>query len=247
MLDSEIEELVHAFARATRLASEAGFDGVELHGANHYIVQQFLSPRSNHRASPWGGSVTACERFALEVVRAMRVSAGDHMLIGYRLMPSEYESDQECITAKSSARLAGLLVDHEIDYVHVAFDNIFTGTPYLENRLAMKYERSATRSVADDHPIRDILGAIGKRVPTIVSGGVQTPDDITSILELGVDAVAIGRAIVVDPDWPAKAAGVLSAPILKYLPQADCDLEALEIPERMRRYILGRPGWFPTV
>ena len=82
-------------------------------------------------------------------------------------------------------------------------------------------------------------------MPTIASGGVQTPDDVTSILQLGVDAVAIGRAIVVDPDWPAKAAGVLSGPILKYLPQADRDLAELEIPERMRRYILGRPGWFP--
>jgi 2,4-dienoyl-CoA reductase-like NADH-dependent reductase (Old Yellow Enzyme family) len=245
MADGEIDELVTAFARATRLASEAGFDGVELHGANHYIVQQFLSPRSNHRVDPWGGSVTARERFALEVLRAMRLSAADHMLIGYRLMPSEYESDQECITAKSSARLAGLLVDCGADYVHVAFDNFFSGTPYLENRLAMKYERSATRSIADDHPIRDILGAIGKRVPTIVSGGVQTPDDVASILDFGVDAVAVGRAIVVDPDWPAKAGGVLSAPILQYLPQADRDLAEREIPERMRRYILGRPGWFP--
>ncbi len=245
MFDSEIDELVRAFARATRLAGEAGFDGVELHGANHYIVQQFLSPRSNHRASPWGGSVIARERFTLEVLRAMRLAAGDRMLIGYRLMPWEYESDQERITGERSAHLAALLVDHGIDYVHIAFDNFFTGTPYLENRLAMKYEQSAIRSISDDHPIRDILDAIGNRVPTIASGGVQTPDDITRILEVGVDAVAIGRAIVVDPDWPAKAARVLSAPILKYLPQADCDLAEIQIPQRMRRYILGRPGWFP--
>ena len=245
MLDSEIDELVQSFARATRLASEAGFDGVELHGANHYIVQQFLSPRSNHRASPWGGSVTAREKFTLEVLRAMRLAAGDRMLIGYRLMPWEYEADQERITGKVSARLAALLVDNGIDYIHIAFDNFFTGTPYFENRFAMKFERSAIRSISDDHPIRDIVDAIGKRVPTIASGGVQTSDDIIPILEVGVDAIAIGRAIVVDPDWPAKVAGTLITPIQKYLPQADCDLAKLEIPQRMRRYILARPGWFP--
>jgi 2,4-dienoyl-CoA reductase-like NADH-dependent reductase (Old Yellow Enzyme family) len=245
MLDSEIDELVRAFARATRLASEAGFDGVELHGANHYIVQQFLSPRSNHRGSPWGGSVTARERFTLEVLRAMRLAAGNGMVIGYRLMPWEYEADRERITGKGSAQLAALLVDRGVDYIHIAFDNFFVGTPYLENRIAMKFERSAVRSISDDHPICGILDAVAKRVPTIASGGVQTAQDIIPILEVGVDAVAIGRAIVVDPDWPAKAAGILTVPIHKYLPEADCDLAELEIPQRMRRYILARPGWFP--
>jgi 2,4-dienoyl-CoA reductase-like NADH-dependent reductase (Old Yellow Enzyme family) len=245
MLDSEIDELVRAFARAARLASEAGFDGIELHGANHYIVQQFLSPRSNQRAGPWGGSVTAREQFPLGVLKAMHLAAGDRMLIGYRLMPWEHEADQEHITGKVSARLAALLVDNGIDYIHIAFDNFFTGTPYFENRFTMKFERSVIRSISDDHPIRDILNAIDKRVPTIASGGVQTSDDIVPILEVGVDAIAIGRAIVIDPDWPAKAAGTLIAPIQRYLPQADCDLAKLEIPPRMRRYILGRPGWFP--
>jgi 2,4-dienoyl-CoA reductase-like NADH-dependent reductase (Old Yellow Enzyme family) len=245
MLDDEIDAVIRGFANATRLACEAGFDGVELHGANHYLVQQFLSPRSNRRAAPWGGSPAARQRFALEVLKAIRTAAGG-AIVGYRLMPWEYDDAQNRITAESAAHLADLVVDEGIDYIHVAFDNFFVGTPYLEDRLAMSFERATVRTISQDHPIHSILSAIRGRVVTVAAGDVESSEDLTAILKLGVDAVAVGRAIIVDPDWPTKVTRNDEASIITRLPVNEDGLAALDIPPRMRRYILSRPDWFLT-
>ena len=78
MTDGEIEAIIDAFGRAARRVEEAGFDGVQIHGAHGYLVTQFLSPRSNRRGDRWGGSLENRMRFAVEVVRAIRrqVDAG---------------------------------------------------------------------------------------------------------------------------------------------------------------------------
>lgn len=247
MTDMEICDLVEAFAHATVLASEAGFDGIELHGANHYLVQQFLSPRSNLRAKPWGGTWRNRVEFPLAVLAASRAAVGNKIVIGYRLMPYERETDGQCITLEDSVRLVEVLVHlGVVDYIHIAFDNFFRGSPYLEDRLTMSYERHSRHALSDGHPIRRILGAIEGRVRTIASGGVQTPEDAIAMLSAGVDAIAIGRAFVVDPDWLSKAAGKKEGEIRTRLPLNDSDLASLMIPGRMRRYILNRPGWFPT-
>lgn len=247
MTDAEIRGLVGSFARAAVLASEAGFDGIELHGANHYLVQQFLSPRSNRRAKPWGGTWRDRAEFPLAVLAAIRSVVGKRFIVGYRLMPYERETDGRCITLNESVRLVETIVDFGlVDYIHVAFDNFFRGNPYLEDRLTMNYERHSMRSILGEHPIRRILDVVDGRVRTIASGGVQMPEDAVATLTTGVDAVAIGRAFVVDPDWMSKAAGKKDDEIRTRLPLKETDLDLLMIPERMRRYILSRPGWFPT-
>jgi 2,4-dienoyl-CoA reductase-like NADH-dependent reductase (Old Yellow Enzyme family) len=162
-------------------------------------------------------------------------------------MPWEYEDDLNRITAESAARLANLVVDQGVDYIHIAFDNFFVGTPYLEDRLSMSFERAKARTISQEHPIHGILAATrNNRVRTIAAGGVESPEDISAILNLGVDAVAVGRAIIVDPDWPAKVVGQDKAPMITRLPTSEHGLAALDIPPRMRRYLLSRPGWFLT-
>ena len=88
LTESEIEEIIADFGRATKRAIEAGFDGVEIHGANHYLLQQFFSVLTNHRTDKWGGSLENRMRFPLAVVREVKrvvAEAGvQNFIIGYR-------------------------------------------------------------------------------------------------------------------------------------------------------------------
>lgn len=93
LTESEIFELIHDFGQATRRAIEAGFDGIELHGAHGFLIQNFLSPLFNQRQDQWGGSLENRMRFPLEVVREVRRVIDEHasrpFLLGYRISPEE--------------------------------------------------------------------------------------------------------------------------------------------------------------
>ena len=76
----EIEDIIRRFATTARIVSQAGFDGVQIHGAHGYLVSQFLSPLANHRTDAWGGTPEKRRRFVLELVRAIRAEIGDKVL-----------------------------------------------------------------------------------------------------------------------------------------------------------------------
>ena len=86
MTGAEVEEAVEEYADAARRAVDAGFDGVEIHGANGYLIQQFLHPHTNRRSDEWGGSPEARSRFALEVARSVSDAVGGER-VGIRLSP----------------------------------------------------------------------------------------------------------------------------------------------------------------
>ena len=93
LTDNEIKEIINGYANATELSLKAGYDGVEIHGANNYLIQQFYSPYTNNRTDEWGGSDEKRMKFALEVVDACvkireKYNKPD-FIIGYRLSPEE--------------------------------------------------------------------------------------------------------------------------------------------------------------
>ena len=94
---AEVEELIASFAQAADLAIRAGFDGVEIHGANGYLIQQFYSAQSNRRSDQWGGSLENRMRFPLAVVDAVAAVREKHQrndfIIGYRFSPEEAGED----------------------------------------------------------------------------------------------------------------------------------------------------------
>src|ERR1700760_4876954 len=93
MTSDEVENLVACFREAATLARKAGFDGVEIHGANHYAVHQFFSPRANHRVDHWGGTLAKRMSFPLAVAQAVRDALGPKLIAGYRVTPFEAEAD----------------------------------------------------------------------------------------------------------------------------------------------------------
>lgn len=93
MTQEEIVGLIGSFRAAASLARKAGFDGVEIYGANHYAVHQFFSPRANHRTHHWGGTLSKRMNFALAVAQAVRDALGPGLIAGFRVTPFEAEAD----------------------------------------------------------------------------------------------------------------------------------------------------------
>lgn len=119
--ENEIKETIQAFGEATRRAIESGFDGIELHGANTYLIQQFFSPHSNRREDQWGGSLENRYRFIDEllttVFSTVEKYAKKPFIVGYRFSPEEYETPG--IRFEDTIWLLERLRETKLDYLHV--------------------------------------------------------------------------------------------------------------------------------
>lgn len=182
----EVYELIEEFVNASRLAIEAGFDGVELHGANTYIIQQFFSPHSNRRDDEFGGSVEKRLTFPLllvdEVVKLRKEYNKEDFIIGYRFSPEELE--EPGITLDDTLVLVDHLAAKEIDYLHVSLG---------------KYNQSSLRDKEDTVPVIEKLQSVVKnRVPIIGVGGIRDNDDINDALQSGYELVALGFSALAD-------------------------------------------------
>lgn len=229
--DGEVQELVKAFGEATRRAIQAGFDGVELHGANTYLIQQFFSPHSNRREDHWGGTLEKRMNFPLAVVdaakEAVKTYAKKPFILGYRISPEEME--EPGITLDDTFQLVSKLKDQKLDYLHISVGNM---------------KQSSMRDKASKQPVIQLIQEkVGKELPVIGVGLVKNPEDAMNALDLGIPLVAIGRELIVEPDWIKKVkAGNEKSIRDKIDPQDRTDLM---IPDEMWEYISSRPGWVP--
>src|SRR6202012_2731065 len=133
MTAEEIETLIASFREAAALARKAGFDGVEIHGANHYAVHQFFSPRANQRADNWGGTLSKRMNFPLAVAQAVRDALGPKLIAGFRITPFEAESDG--YTLEESRLLCSELARLDLDYISVSLDDYRLSRPTGETRV----------------------------------------------------------------------------------------------------------------
>lgn len=244
MTSDDVESLVTKFGRAASLARQAGFDGVEVHGANHYAVHQFFSPRANQRTDGWGGTLAKRMKFPIAVARAVRDALGPKLIAGFRVTPFEAEPDgYKLDDAKLLCdELAGL----GLDYISISLDNYRLSRPTGEARVYnVPFEQTLT---ASESPIAALSRVIGGRCAVMASGGIKTAADAEGAVELGADVVAIGRAVVVDPEWLTKVRAKAEASIIPGLPRDEATIaDELSIPPPMVKYLLSRPGWIPRV
>lgn len=230
--EEEVYELIEDFGEATRRAIEAGFDGVEIHGANTYLIQQFFSPHSNRRNDFFGGSLEKRMNFPREVVKTVQKVIEKHatksFAFGYRISPEELE--EPGITIEDTIVLMNNLKEFALDYFHISLGDIFG---------------SSIRKNEDNTPILEILQKeIGKEIPLIGVGHVQTPDEAVKAMNyFGVPLIAIGRQLITDPDWVEKVKSGEEESILTHI-KAD-DREDLKIPDAMWDYVQNRPNWLP--
>ncbi|MFD5766793.1 alkene reductase [Streptomyces sp. NPDC127049] len=188
----EIRETVEGFAQAARNAVEAGFDGVEVHGANGYLIQQFLATGSNHRTDAWGGPVENRIRFAVEVVKAVSEAIGPDRT-GLRISPANTYND---IAETDTDEIYPALVD-AVEPLGIAYLHISEPAPEVrELTLALRKRYSGTLIL---NPATE---------------GPTGPDALALIEDGTADLVAYGALFLANPDLPARlsAGGPFNTP-----------------------------------
>ncbi|WHR53859.1 NADH-dependent flavin oxidoreductase [Vibrio furnissii] len=234
LTEAEIFELIHDFGQATRRAIEAGFDGIELHGAHGFLIQNFLSPLFNQRQDQWGGSLENRMRFPLEVVREVRRVIDEHasrpFLLGYRISPEE--PGEGALRIDDALALAEALAQAgDIDYLHTSLYNILAGQSQDDTSGKTTAQRFIDR-VAD-------------RVPLMAAGEVRTPNQARHVLETGMPLVVVGRSLVMNPTWVEMAQDGRDQEIRAALDLSH-SADDLQVPTKLWNIIKATPGWFPV-
>lgn len=197
---AEIQQLQQAFAEAAGRAVKAGFDAVEIHGAHGYLVAQFLSPFSNRRTDGYGSGIHGRARFALEVVERVRGAVGPSFPILFRL--SAEEQVDGGLTIDQTRIIAGMLEEAGVDALHVSVGNyatlgsVITAPMDLDRGLLLPLSAEIKRVVS---------------IPVIAVDRLDYLPMAAQAVAMGkADLIAIGRALLTDPDLPNKAqAGAL--------------------------------------
>jgi N-ethylmaleimide reductase len=181
MADANIEVAIREFATAARLAIAAGFDGIELHAANGYLLEQFLNANVNRRTDGYGGTPERRNRLVLDVVRATAKEIGAHR-VGIRLSPHGVfnntgpfaEVDEQYLALVKELSTLGLM------YVHV-LDHSAIGAPPVPAKLKA-----------------DLRAAFSG--PFILAGGFDKVSAEQALIERQADLIAMGRAFLANPD-----------------------------------------------
>lgn len=185
---SDIATIIKSYYEVTVRAIRAGFDGIEIHGANTYLPQQFVSPLTNLRSDQYGQDHLLFVRQLVEaVLNAKRDANKPDFIIGYRFSPEEKED-------------GGLRLHHTLGLLDYLCG---TGISYLHASLE-RYDRT---SYFDDTLIaKALLDCIRRRKPLIGVGKIKTKQDVAHALELGFDHVALGTTLLLNPDWKSSKA-----------------------------------------
>lgn len=187
----EVYATIADFGQAVRRAILAGFDGVEIHGANTYLIQQFFSPHSNQRTDEFGGSVEKRMTFALDIIREVNRVVDEYatkpFIIGYRISPEEIEKPG--ITFEDTLKFIDVLKDQPLDYLHVSMGSVW---------------RKSLNDPSITTPLNETIKAhLAGKMPLIVVGDLQTPADVEKAAT-AFDLVAIGRQSLREPQWVQK-------------------------------------------
>jgi 2,4-dienoyl-CoA reductase-like NADH-dependent reductase (Old Yellow Enzyme family)/thioredoxin reductase len=200
MNNAEIEETINLFIQCGEMAKNVGCNGVELHAAHGYLINQFISPHANRRNDEYGGTLEKRMNFVSKVVKGIREKCGDDFIIGIKY--SAHEHLDGGIDINEAKRIAVFIEEQGIiNYLHVS---VFT--PPLMGFLDCDYP--TVPPTYTPHPLVPLAAEIKKsvKIPVIAAGGLNNPEYINQIIAEGkTDMVALGRALIADPEWPKKA------------------------------------------
>ena len=183
---SEVHQVRADFIAAAVRAQQAGYDGVEIHGAHGYLLAQFLSSEINHRTDEYGGSLENRSRLLFEVVDGIRAACGKGFLLGVRLSPERFG-----MKLKEVKLVAQQLINtNKIDFLDMSLWDVFkspeeqvdSSKSLLEHFLELDY----------------------KKVKLTVAGKITGGEEVHRVLEAGVDFVSIGKSGIIHHDFPKR-------------------------------------------
>ena len=221
LTDCEIKKIIDNFAYATELSIKSGYDGVEIHGANNFLIQQFYSPHTNHRTDEWGGSDEKRMNLALKIVDAVCEIKEKYkcpkFIIGYRLSPEEPYEDG--LTMTETLKLIRALVKKPLQYIHISQKDYFK-----------KARRGEGEGIERLKLIHDETKG---KVALIGVGGLTSEKDLISAENTGFsEFIAVGVASMMNRDF-----GIL-------LKEGKGDQLNLELdPEHPEKYAMPKHLW----
>ena len=227
----EIENLIEAFASAAAAAKKAGFDGVEIHGANVYLISQFLSPLTNHRRDSFGQTQEGRMEFPLSILRRVRQTVGKDYPVIFRMVAHQYTEGG--LNLDDTRVIARKMEEAGASCLHV----IAGGTPSTRflHCPPMAVPRGCHVSLA-----QEIKKAV--RLPVIAVGRIHDPLFANQILTEGkADLVAMGRSLIADPDLPRKAQEGKLGEMRKCLACNHCRMR-IELNQTIRCAVNARAG-----
>ena len=182
----QIAEIVECFAKAAVRAKKSGYDGIEIHSAHAYLLNQFYSPLTNHRNDEYGGTLDNRLRLHREVIEAVRDAVGNNYPISVRLGGCDYMDGGS--TIEDSVYAAKVLEKAGVDMINVSGG-------------MCRYSR---KGHTEPGYFQDMSSAIKKAVtiPVMLTGGVKTKGDAEKLLKSGAaDLIGVGRELLKNPHW----------------------------------------------
>ena len=195
----EIENIIQKYVGAAALAHHAGFDGVEIQAAHGFsLVSHFLSSVTNKRTDGYGGDLRARARFAIEIVEGIKAKLGNAFPIIFRLSGDEYTEGG--ITLENTKSIAKMLEEVGVDALHISAGNSLSPDGFWATTPPMDAPHGCHVHLAES--IKQVV-----KTPVITVGRINDPQFAETILRKGkADLIAMGRALIVDPELPNKVA-----------------------------------------
>ena len=190
MNEEQIQQVIDSFAHtAARAVGEAGFDGIEIHGANGYLLDQFFTDYTNQRSDRWGGDIVARLSLTLAVIAAVRQRVGKDVTLGIRLSQGKVNDfHHKWREGEVGARLVfAAIAEAGVDYLHLT-------------------EYDALQPAFADSPLSlvQIARQAAPKLPIIANGALSNASTAAQALEQGADYVSIGKSALANPDWPMR-------------------------------------------
>ncbi len=199
---SEIEDIIQRFANTARLAKQAGFNGVQIHGAHGYLVNQFLSPLTNRRSDQWGGDLHNRTRFVVEIYNAMRAVTGPDFSLSIKLNSADFQRGG--FSEEESMQVAKTLTGLGLDLLEIS------GGTYEQPEMARgpqgaKQKESTREREAYFLRYARAIRAHVPHTPLMVTGGFRSADAMHAAVASGAtDIVGLARPLATEPALSAR-------------------------------------------
>lgn len=201
----EILDTIERYATASRIAVEAGYDGVQLHGAHGYLVSQFLSPLVNQREDEWGGDSERRRKFVLEVAKAMRAAIGPDKILSVKLNSADFQRGG--FSEDESLAVIEALGNQGVDLLEISGGTYekpaMVGAAHrkaAEKKEAKKSESTRAREayfLEFAERARQVTN-----MPLMITGGLRSASAMQEALDEGIEMVGLGRPVCLEPDLP---------------------------------------------
>lgn len=211
----DIQHAINSFIAAAVRVQQAGFDGVELHGAHGYVLSQFLSRSTNTRDDGWGDDLAGRARMIREVMRGVRAACGPTFAVGVRLSMEDF-GNVKGQDLDDNLKVAQWLVEDGADFIHASL---------------WDYTKPSIKR-PDTHVLTELRAVLPKDIAILAAGKIWTHADAEQVLALGADVVALGRSGILNPDWPKLADGEIKQP-----PMSRADLAARAVSKTLQDYL----------